>query len=152
PHIGRVAFAATQNATSELARTPLRPRVLAEAGVVDAGGRGLVVVLAALVSAITGQMPHLPVAAIVAHKDETLLAVREAGDDSYLDEVSYLLASLRTSFPLSAAADRPAATVTINTPAGGSSSSHAGCSSPPAKRQPLRREASQVVARDLLFR
>src|SRR5262249_49551345 len=66
-----------------------------------------------------------------AHKDETLLAVREAGDDSYLYEVSYLLCVSQDKLPAGRwAADRPAATVTINTPAGGSSSPHAGCSSP----------------------
>jgi uncharacterized protein len=91
PDIGRVAFAATQSAASELARTPLQLRVLAQAGVVDAGGRGLVTILAALVCAITGQPPRLPAAAVVESDGHDLVAIREAGSDSYLHEVCYLL-------------------------------------------------------------
>jgi dihydroxyacetone kinase-like predicted kinase len=99
PDISRVAFAAAQNAATELARTPLHLRVLAEAGVVDAGGRGLVAVLAALVCAITGHMPHLPAAAVVALDGEAPVAIREAGSDSYRHEVCYLLHAAEDDLP-----------------------------------------------------
>ncbi|MCU7723653.1 DAK2 domain-containing protein [Actinoplanes sp. KI2] len=49
-----VARAATEAATEALARTPQQLPVLARAGVVDAGGRGLVLLLDALVEALTG--------------------------------------------------------------------------------------------------
>lgn len=97
--ISRVAFAATQSAAGELARTPLRLRVLAEAGVVDAGGRGLVAVLGALVCAITGQMPQLPAAAILALDGQASIALREAGSESYRHEVSFLLRAARDELP-----------------------------------------------------
>ena len=48
-----VARAAAGAAAEALARTPLQLPVLARAGVVDAGGRGLVVLLDALVAALT---------------------------------------------------------------------------------------------------
>lgn len=46
---------AADAAAKALARTPEQLPVLAEAGVVDAGGRGLVVILDALVEALTGE-------------------------------------------------------------------------------------------------
>ena len=53
--LGAVVHAAAQAAREALARTPEQLPVLARAGVVDAGGRGLCVVLDAAESAITGQ-------------------------------------------------------------------------------------------------
>ncbi|MFJ9926519.1 DAK2 domain-containing protein [Streptomyces misionensis] len=50
-----VARAAYEGARAALAATPGRLAVLARAGVVDAGGRGLVAVLGALVEACTGE-------------------------------------------------------------------------------------------------
>ncbi|WP_097867901.1 DAK2 domain-containing protein [Streptomyces sp. rh34] len=52
-----VVHAAYDGALAALARTPEQLAVLGRAGVVDAGGRGLVAVLGALVEAVTGQAP-----------------------------------------------------------------------------------------------
>ncbi|MFF3917164.1 DAK2 domain-containing protein [Streptomyces sp. NPDC001852] len=52
---GTVARAAYEGARKALAATPGQLPVLGRAGVVDAGGRGLVAVLAALVEAFTGE-------------------------------------------------------------------------------------------------
>ncbi|MDH6112985.1 DAK2 domain fusion protein YloV [Kitasatospora sp. MAP12-15] len=60
--LAEVAGAAHQEARRALLRTPSQLAVLARAGVVDAGGRGLVAVLGALADAVTGQQPMGPVA------------------------------------------------------------------------------------------
>ncbi|MFJ6810316.1 DAK2 domain-containing protein [Streptomyces anulatus] len=52
-----VVHAAYDGALAALARTPEQLGVLGRAGVVDAGGRGLVAVLGALVETVTGQAP-----------------------------------------------------------------------------------------------
>ncbi|MEV6477397.1 DAK2 domain-containing protein [Streptomyces sp. NPDC051657] len=52
-----VVHAAYAGALAALARTPDQLAVLGRAGVVDAGGRGLVTVLGALVETVTGQAP-----------------------------------------------------------------------------------------------
>ncbi|MFI6022712.1 DAK2 domain-containing protein [Streptomyces sp. NPDC051287] len=52
-----VARAAYRGACTALARTPGQLAALERAGVVDAGGRGLVAVLGALLEAITGETP-----------------------------------------------------------------------------------------------
>jgi DAK2 domain fusion protein YloV len=57
-----VAGAAHQGARSALLRTPEQLAVLAQAGVVVAGGRGLVAVLGALADAVAGRQPMGPVA------------------------------------------------------------------------------------------
>ncbi|WP_327407050.1 DAK2 domain-containing protein [Streptomyces sp. NBC_01288] len=54
---GAVARAAYGGACAALAATPGQLAVLERAGVVDAGGRGLVAVLAALVETFTGEVP-----------------------------------------------------------------------------------------------
>ncbi|MCS0604300.1 DAK2 domain-containing protein [Streptomyces sp. LP11] len=54
---GTVARAAYEGACAALAATPGQLAALARAGVVDAGGRGLVAVLGALVEACTGETP-----------------------------------------------------------------------------------------------
>ncbi|MEV7322167.1 DAK2 domain-containing protein [Streptomyces sp. NPDC093970] len=54
---GAVVRAAYDGACRALARTPGQLAVLERAGVVDAGGRGLVAVLGALVEACTGEVP-----------------------------------------------------------------------------------------------
>ncbi|MFF8034270.1 DAK2 domain-containing protein [Streptomyces sp. NPDC016626] len=60
---GAVARAAYAGARAALAETPALLAVLRRAGVVDAGGRGLVAVLAALVETFTGEAPRgLPAA------------------------------------------------------------------------------------------
>ncbi|MFF5980079.1 DAK2 domain-containing protein [Streptomyces olindensis] len=58
---GRVARAAYEGAREALAATPDQLPVLERAGVVDAGGRGLVAVLGALVETFTGERPRGPV-------------------------------------------------------------------------------------------
>ncbi|MFG2515547.1 DAK2 domain-containing protein [Streptomyces sp. NPDC048584] len=55
---GAVARAAYEGARAALAETPARLAVLRRAGVVDAGGRGLVAVLAALVETFMGEAPR----------------------------------------------------------------------------------------------
>ena len=55
---GTVARAAYEGAGTALAATPGQLAALARAGVVDAGGRGLVAVLAALVETFTGEAPR----------------------------------------------------------------------------------------------
>ncbi|MFJ1655173.1 DAK2 domain-containing protein [Streptomyces sp. NPDC088337] len=55
---GAVALAAYEGACAALAATPGQLAVLERAGVVDAGGRGLVAVLAALVETCTGRAPE----------------------------------------------------------------------------------------------
>ncbi|MEU7336631.1 MULTISPECIES: DAK2 domain-containing protein [unclassified Streptomyces] len=55
---GTVARAAYEGARTALVATPRQLAVLARAGVVDAGGRGLVAVLAALVETFTGESPR----------------------------------------------------------------------------------------------
>lgn len=57
---GEVARAAYEGARTALAATPGQLAVLQRAGVVDAGGRGLVAVLAALVETFTGETPKGP--------------------------------------------------------------------------------------------
>ncbi len=92
--LGAVVHAAVRASREALGRTPEQLPVLARAGVVDAGGRGLCVVLAAMESAITGEhtvaplhvlgSPLLPVAAL------------PSGDltaDGPAYEVMYLLAA-----------------------------------------------------------
>lgn len=55
--LSRAVRAATDAAVIALEKTPEQLDVLADAGVVDAGGRGLLVLLDALCSTITGQVP-----------------------------------------------------------------------------------------------
>ncbi|MBL1085054.1 DAK2 domain-containing protein [Streptomyces actinomycinicus] len=59
---GTVARAAYEGARAALAATPAQLAVLKRAGVVDAGGRGLVAVLGALVEAFTGEAVPTPAA------------------------------------------------------------------------------------------
>jgi DAK2 domain fusion protein YloV len=89
--LATVARAAAQGAAVALALTPQQLPVLARAGVVDAGGRGLVVLLDALVEVVTGHAPATAPLARIA-RDPALLAVsREAGSTEYGYEVQYLL-------------------------------------------------------------
>ncbi|MFF9243162.1 DAK2 domain-containing protein [Streptomyces sp. NPDC014801] len=57
---GTVARAAYEGARAALAATPGQLAALERAGVVDAGGRGLVAVLGALVATFTGETPAAP--------------------------------------------------------------------------------------------
>ncbi len=86
-----VVSAAAEGATEALRRTPEMLPALARAGVVDAGGYGLVVFLQALEEVVSGEQPAmLPLAAMA--RDPRLLVVdREAGSSEYGYEVQYLL-------------------------------------------------------------
>jgi DAK2 domain fusion protein YloV len=80
-----VARAAARSAGEALARTPTQLDVLARAGVVDAGGRGLCVLLDALVEVLTGDAPApAPVTAQAAAPER-----HDSGGYAY--EVQYLL-------------------------------------------------------------
>ena len=89
-----VALSAARAAAAALDETPAQLAVLAEAGVVDAGGRGVVVLLDALVAVIAG----VPVSTTAARVDAaprppetSLVAAREGGSELYGYEVMYLL-------------------------------------------------------------
>ncbi len=88
-----VVAAAAEAATRALAETPRQLAVLARAGVVDAGGRGLVVLLETLDAVVTGRAaPPGPVPGPVPARGAPLLrADREAGSAEYEYEVMYLL-------------------------------------------------------------
>ncbi|WP_436526943.1 DAK2 domain-containing protein [Actinoplanes sp. HUAS TT8] len=83
-----VARAAARAAAEALARTPQQLPVLARAGVVDAGGRGLCVLLDALVDTVEGsvfEQPLLPVVTPSHRHDE------EKNCEGFGYEVQYLL-------------------------------------------------------------
>ncbi len=85
--LATVVKAAAEGAARALARTPEQLPVLARAGVVDAGGRGLCVLLDALVEVVTGVAPaDAPV-----RPARPLLVPRETGSTGYAYEVQYLL-------------------------------------------------------------
>ncbi|MFD3960407.1 MULTISPECIES: DAK2 domain-containing protein [Streptomyces] len=96
-----VVRAAYEGARAALARTPEQLAVLGRAGVVDAGGRGLVTVLGALLEAVTGQAPVReprtgavgPAGAVAAATvtDGPLDCPEEAGGGGPAFEVIYLL-------------------------------------------------------------
>ncbi|MFL9659447.1 DAK2 domain-containing protein [Streptomyces sp. PB17] len=94
-----VARAAYEGARAALAATPGQLAVLERAGVVDAGGHGLVTVLAALVETFTGRAPA-PVAAPHARVDRAVegecaaegrCAAEEGDESGPAFEVIYLL-------------------------------------------------------------
>ena len=80
-------------AARSLARTPdLLPQLKA-AGVVDAGGRGLCVLLEALERVVTGALPPVPEEPqVLVPRDRTgVAAARESGSDEFAYEVQFLL-------------------------------------------------------------
>jgi DAK2 domain fusion protein YloV len=89
--LATVVEAAAKGATEALARTPEQLPILARAGVVDAGGRGLVVLLDALVEVVTGRAPAMAPMARVARDPALLTVARETGSPEYGYEVQYLL-------------------------------------------------------------
>jgi uncharacterized protein len=82
-----VARSAAGAAARALARTPEQLPALARAGVVDAGGRGLCVLLDALVAVVTGE--EVTSAPVTLGRPVT--ATRETGSTEYGYEVQYLL-------------------------------------------------------------
>jgi hypothetical protein len=98
-----VARAAADAAATALARTPAQLPALAAAGVVDAGGQGLVVLLDALVEVVDGHPPEHPPAADPSAADPPVQARAltgpagagppGAGPPGFGYEVQYLLAA-----------------------------------------------------------
>jgi hypothetical protein len=88
-----VVRAARTAAAASLRRTPDLLPVLAAAGVVDAGGRGLCVLLEALEQVVTGDDCGAdPVTQVLVPRDRSgLAAAREAGGQEFAYEVQYLL-------------------------------------------------------------
>jgi DAK2 domain fusion protein YloV len=87
-----VAREAVRGAAAALERTPSQLAALARAGVVDAGGRGLLVLLEALAGVVAG-VERAAVTGPRGGDRGALEAVREAGSDAYAYEVQYLLAA-----------------------------------------------------------
>lgn len=85
-----VVRAAAGGAAHALARTPEQLPALARAGVVDAGGRGLCLLLDALVEVVTGESPERP-APTPRPVRPPATAVRETGSEEYAYEVQFLL-------------------------------------------------------------
>jgi DAK2 domain fusion protein YloV len=83
--LAEVVRAAARGAAEALVRTPDQLPALARAGVVDAGGRGLCVLLNALVEVVTGVAP------VILPSHPTRPPVRETGSSDYAYEVQYLL-------------------------------------------------------------
>jgi DAK2 domain fusion protein YloV len=82
--LAEVARAAATGAAEALARTPDQLAVLARAGVVDAGGKGLCVLLDALVEVVTGvAAPPAPMRPVA--------TAWESGSSDFAYEVQYLL-------------------------------------------------------------
>lgn len=87
-----VARAAAEGARVALARTPEQLPALARAGVVDAGGRGLVVLLEAFVTSLTGEAsPVFVPPPVVAGSAPGGVMEREAGSVEFGYEVQFLL-------------------------------------------------------------
>ncbi|WP_328396003.1 DAK2 domain-containing protein [Streptomyces sp. NBC_00390] len=84
------ARAAYAGARAALEETPRQLEVLGRAGVVDAGGRGLLMVLGALVEAVVGEAPVAPVLAHARREPQTD-ALRPCADGGPAFEVIYLL-------------------------------------------------------------
>ncbi|MER8027920.1 DAK2 domain-containing protein [Streptomyces bauhiniae] len=88
---GTVVLAAYEGARAALAATPRQLAVLGRAGVVDAGGRGLVTVLASLVEAVTGEAVPEETYAGSAGAEVCPDAPEHAGEGGPAYEVIYLL-------------------------------------------------------------
>ena len=89
--LGHVVRAAAAAAREALARTPEQLAVLREAGVVDAGGRGLCVVLDAVETAVTGRRPVSVPAPLGSRAIPVPLPAHDLSPDGPAYEVMYLL-------------------------------------------------------------
>ncbi|MDH6129669.1 DAK2 domain-containing protein [Kitasatospora sp. GP82] len=103
--LAEAADTAYRAARTALMHTPEQLAVLAEAGVVDAGGRGLVAVLGALADAVAGQTPMGPVALRQGLGEAALVESceghqRPPGPGHPAFEVIYLLDAPDESLPL----------------------------------------------------
>jgi DAK2 domain fusion protein YloV len=88
---GQVLCAAAAAAREALARTPEQLVVLRDAGVVDAGGRGLTAILDAAETALTGRRPSPVAPAVGHHTIPTPQAGAPACPEGRAFEVMYLL-------------------------------------------------------------
>jgi uncharacterized protein len=94
--LAAVARAAAGGAAAALERTPQQLPALAAAGVVDAGGRGLCLLLEAL-AAVVSPSPAAPDAPARGPRGRSAReAARETGSDAYGYEVHYLLDAAET--------------------------------------------------------
>jgi len=91
PGLPAVVSAGVRAAEEALQRTPEQLAVLAQAGVVDAGGRGLVVLLGELAAVVTGEPAAAGPAPRRPRDRRALQQAREAGSAEYGYEVQYLL-------------------------------------------------------------
>jgi len=89
----RVVAAAAAAAAEALAQTPRQLPALALAGVVDAGGRGLVVMLDALVGVVTDNPVVRRPSARPTRDTRALERARESGSSEFGYEVQYLLSA-----------------------------------------------------------
>jgi DAK2 domain fusion protein YloV len=89
--LGDVLAAAADEAREALARTPDQMKLLHDAGVVDAGGRGLCVILDAAETAVTGHRPVGAPVAIGRHAIPRPLPTGDLTPDGPAYEVMYLL-------------------------------------------------------------
>jgi DAK2 domain fusion protein YloV len=90
-HLGDVLSSAAAAAREALARTPDQLQLLKDAGVVDAGGRGLCVILDAAETAVTGRHPVVAQAPIGTHTIPRPLPTGDLTADGPSYEVMYLL-------------------------------------------------------------
>ncbi|MEP7020904.1 MAG: DAK2 domain-containing protein, partial [Pseudonocardiales bacterium] len=88
---------AAHAAVEALQHTPEQLPVLARAGVVDAGGRGLVLLLDALARTVSGEQSPPPELNRVARSSQQLRSARETGSGDYDYEVQYLLEAAEPS-------------------------------------------------------
>jgi DAK2 domain fusion protein YloV len=110
--LGRIVTAAADGAREALRRTPEQLDVLARAGVVDAGGRGVCVVLDALATAVTGALPAVVDTTVPAHEVEAArprsgLDVEDPDAHGPTYEVMYLLDARADTIPALRAALEP---------------------------------------------
>ncbi len=105
--LGAVVAAAAEGAAKALALTPTQLPALARAGVVDAGGRGLVVLLEALVEVVTGVAAPTAPPVPVTTGPALLTVARETGSTGYGYEVQYLLDAPAGALPALRAALGP---------------------------------------------
>jgi uncharacterized protein len=90
-HLGHVLAAAADAAREALAHTPEQMKLLRDAGVVDAGGRGLCVILDAAETAVTGHRPMGAPATMGTHVIPRPLPTGDLTPDGPAYEVMYLL-------------------------------------------------------------
>jgi DAK2 domain fusion protein YloV len=91
--LSQMVTAAVQAADRALARTPEQLPVLARAGVVDAGGWGVVILLDGLAQAVTGRSVASGRPGRAIRSRAALAAAREHASSGYGFEVQYLLAA-----------------------------------------------------------